>query len=70
MVRFLTLMAYEVNDHVRQELGRLQAICRRLSELRIPAIKDEVEQLQVIVWAMQRKLQYASTHDTPYRRVV
>ena len=63
-------MAYEVNDHVRQEVGRLQAICRRLSELRVPAIKDEVEQLQVIIWAMQRKLEYASTQSKPSRKVV
>ena len=63
-------MAYEVNDHVRQEVGRLQAICRRLSELRVPAIKDETEQLQVIVWAMQRKLQYAGTPHKPFRPVV
>lgn len=63
-------MAYEVDDRVRQELGRLQAICRRLSELRVPDIKDEIEQLQVIVWAMQRKHQYASPQSKPYRRVV
>jgi len=66
----MLFMAYEVDDHVRQELGRLQAICRRLSELRITAIKDEVEQLQVIVWAMQRNIEYATTQSKPYRRVV
>ena len=63
-------MAYEVNYRVRQELDRLQAICRRLSELRVPTIKDEVEQLQVIVWAMQRKFQYAGTQYKRYSRVV
>ncbi len=40
----------------RHEIGRLRAISRKLSELKLPAIKDETDQLQVIVEGMERKL--------------
>ena len=40
----------------RHEVGRLRAICRKLRELKLPEIKDETDQLQVIVKCMERKL--------------
>ncbi len=35
---------------------RLVAICGKLRELKLPEIKDETDQLQVIVKCMERKL--------------
>ncbi len=40
----------------RHEVNRLRAISRKLSELKLPVIKDDTDQLQVIVGAMERKL--------------
>jgi hypothetical protein len=46
----------------RHEVNRLQAICRKLSEIKLPAIKDETDQLQVLVSRMRRNL------DQPVRQ--
>lgn len=43
-------------EAVRHELDRLHAICRKLSEVKLPAIKDETDQLQVLVSKMRRNL--------------
>jgi len=49
-------------EAARHELDRLQAICRKLSELKLPAIKDETDQLQLLVSRMRRNL------DQPVRQ--
>lgn len=46
----------------RHELDRLHAICRKLSELKLTAIKDETDQLQLLVSRMRRNL------DQPVRQ--
>lgn len=46
-------------EAARHELDRLHAICRKLSELKLTAIKDETDQLQVLVSRMQRNLDQA-----------
>ena len=43
-------------EAVRHELDRLHAICRKLSEVKVPAIKDETDQLQVLASKMRRNL--------------
>src|SRR5581483_2359384 len=44
-------------ETARHEVGRLRAICEKLPQLKLAPIKDETDQLQVLVWSMLRKLQ-------------
>ncbi len=44
-------------DCARHELVRLRAISRKLSELRLSVIKDEIDQLEILVWRICRKLE-------------
>lgn len=44
-------------DRARHEVVRLRAISRKLSELRLSVIKDETDQLEILVWSMRRKLE-------------
>jgi len=44
-------------ETARHEVARLRAICAKLSQLKLAPIKDETDQLQVLVWSMRRKLQ-------------
>ena len=44
-------------DRARHEVGRLRAISRALSDLKLPVIKDEADQLEVLVWSMRRNLE-------------
>lgn len=45
-------------DCARHEVTRLKAISRKLSELRLAAIKNETDVLQVLVSAMEWKLRH------------
>ena len=54
----------DLTDFALHELIRLKAISRKLSELRLPAIKDDTDQLQIVIWAMQHKLQSTAASST------
>ena len=45
-----------ITDCARHEVTRLKAISRKLAELKLAAIKDETDMLQVLVSEMNRKL--------------
>jgi hypothetical protein len=47
-------------DCARHEVLRLRAISRKLSELRLSVVKDETDQLEILVWSMCRKLEQNS----------
>ena len=49
-----------IMDVVHHQLFRLQAICQKLTELKLPSIKDETDQLQVLISKMRRNLEDSS----------